>query len=190
MPAKRDYAVGRGKPPAHTRFQKGQSGNPGGKPGAAKSFQRRLKDAIDVALETSYYELDNAPPDDALERIANRLVLNAARGEARAVKTLLAFAEKFDATAVSEKAPDTTTAGEQRTGEPQSSSLSQGKTQGSFENDASADEVAQNNQDVDAAVAIASGNMAGTNDTVAPPPNAAQKRPTITIAGEVVQQGD
>ena len=32
------YAVGYGKPPAHTRFQKGQSGNPGGRPrrGAAE----------------------------------------------------------------------------------------------------------------------------------------------------------
>jgi hypothetical protein len=27
---KRDYAVGRGKPPVHTRFKKGQSGNPRG----------------------------------------------------------------------------------------------------------------------------------------------------------------
>jgi hypothetical protein len=27
---KRDYAVGRGKPPEHTRFKKGQSGNPRG----------------------------------------------------------------------------------------------------------------------------------------------------------------
>ena len=27
---KRDYEVGRGKPPAHSRFMKGQSGNPRG----------------------------------------------------------------------------------------------------------------------------------------------------------------
>jgi Family of unknown function (DUF5681) len=27
---KRDYAVGRGKPPIHTRFKKGQSGDPRG----------------------------------------------------------------------------------------------------------------------------------------------------------------
>jgi hypothetical protein len=29
---KNDYDVGYGKPPAHTRFRKGQSGNPSGKP--------------------------------------------------------------------------------------------------------------------------------------------------------------
>jgi hypothetical protein len=28
---KRDYPVGRGKPPVHTRFKKGQSGNPRGR---------------------------------------------------------------------------------------------------------------------------------------------------------------
>jgi hypothetical protein len=28
--SKRDYQVGRGKPPVHTRFKKGQSGNPRG----------------------------------------------------------------------------------------------------------------------------------------------------------------
>jgi hypothetical protein len=28
-----NYTVGRGRPPLHTRFQKGQSGNPSGKPG-------------------------------------------------------------------------------------------------------------------------------------------------------------
>jgi Family of unknown function (DUF5681) len=29
--SKKDYAVGRGKPPVHTRFKKGQSGNPKGR---------------------------------------------------------------------------------------------------------------------------------------------------------------
>jgi hypothetical protein len=30
--SKRDYKVGRGRPPLHTRFKKGWSGNPGGRP--------------------------------------------------------------------------------------------------------------------------------------------------------------
>ena len=34
-----DYVVGYGKPPKHTQFKKGQSGNPNGKPTKAKSLQ-------------------------------------------------------------------------------------------------------------------------------------------------------
>ena len=34
----RDYEVGYGKPSAHTRFRKGQSGNPKGRGKGAKSF--------------------------------------------------------------------------------------------------------------------------------------------------------
>jgi len=34
----RDYAVGYGKPPVGTRFQKGQSGNPEGRPRGTKSW--------------------------------------------------------------------------------------------------------------------------------------------------------
>lgn len=33
------YSVGYGKPPAHSRFQPGQSGNPKGKKKGAKSFK-------------------------------------------------------------------------------------------------------------------------------------------------------
>ena len=42
---KRDYEVGRGRPPAHTRFKKGQSGNPRG-PGP-KNLPALLVEALD-----------------------------------------------------------------------------------------------------------------------------------------------
>jgi hypothetical protein len=42
----RDYAVGYGKPPAETRFQKGQSGHPGGRPRGTKKLVTLLGDVL------------------------------------------------------------------------------------------------------------------------------------------------
>src|SRR5215472_13361203 len=45
--ASRDYEVGYGKPPRHTRFKKGQSGNPRGRPRDSKNLKTLLNDALD-----------------------------------------------------------------------------------------------------------------------------------------------
>ena len=41
-----DYEVGYGKPPRHSRFVKGQSGNPRGRPAGAKNFTTLLEEAL------------------------------------------------------------------------------------------------------------------------------------------------
>src|SRR3954453_6059790 len=41
-----DYGVGYGRPPRHTRFAKGQSGNPRGRPCGAKNFTTLLEEAV------------------------------------------------------------------------------------------------------------------------------------------------
>jgi len=43
---KTDYKVGYKKPPLHTRFRKGQSGNPRGRPRGSKNFSTLLADAL------------------------------------------------------------------------------------------------------------------------------------------------
>ena len=42
----RDYQVGYGKPPRHTRFKRGQSGNPRGRPREAKNLPTLLTEAL------------------------------------------------------------------------------------------------------------------------------------------------
>ena len=41
-----DYVVGYGKPPLHTRFQKGRSGNPNGRPRGKKNMSTLLSAAL------------------------------------------------------------------------------------------------------------------------------------------------
>jgi hypothetical protein len=41
-----DYGVGYGRPPHHTRFQPGQSGNPKGRPKQQKSLSAHLKETL------------------------------------------------------------------------------------------------------------------------------------------------
>ena len=41
-----DYEVGYGKPPKNTRFNKGQSGNPRGRPKAAKNLKAELAEEL------------------------------------------------------------------------------------------------------------------------------------------------
>ena len=89
MPPKtpRDYEIGYGKPPRHTRFKKGQSGNPRGRPSGSKNLKTLLNDALNepviVAEEGGHRKITKR------EAIVTQLVNRSATADLRALKILL-----------------------------------------------------------------------------------------------------
>src|SRR5712671_44660 len=85
------YEVGYRKPPRHTQFHKGQSGNPGGRP-------RRLpaKRLDELALYEAYrptvvMEDGHAVPMPAIQAVLRRQLESAASGNVRAQRDILAM---------------------------------------------------------------------------------------------------
>jgi hypothetical protein len=82
-----EYRVGYGKPPLETRFKRGQSGNPKGRPRGAKNLASLLNEALN--------ELVLVAEDGGRKRISKRkaafkqLVNEAAKGNWRALKLLV-----------------------------------------------------------------------------------------------------
>ena len=81
-----DYEVGYGRPPRHTRFAKGQSGNPRGRPGGAKNFTTLLEEALDEAVTVT----ENGGRRKVYKRraIVTQLVNRSATADFRATKLL------------------------------------------------------------------------------------------------------
>ena len=53
MTAAKDYKVGYGRPPEHSRFKPGQSGNPRGRPRKHRNFRTVLEDALQTPIDVS-----------------------------------------------------------------------------------------------------------------------------------------
>jgi hypothetical protein len=82
-----DFEVGYGKPPVHTRFKRGQSGNPRGRPPGAKNLATLLNEALNELVVIS----ENGGRKRISKRQAafKRLVNEAAKGNWRALKLLV-----------------------------------------------------------------------------------------------------
>ena len=83
-----DYEVGYGKPPHHTRFKTGQSGNPRGRPSGAKNLSTLLNEALS---EPVVVVTENGGRKRISKRQASfkQLVNEAAKGNWRALKLLV-----------------------------------------------------------------------------------------------------
>jgi hypothetical protein len=84
---KRDYEVGYRKPPRHTRFTKGRSGNPRGRSPGAKNLKTLLSDALNEFVIVS--ENGGRRKITKREAIITQLVNRSASADFRAIKILL-----------------------------------------------------------------------------------------------------
>ena len=83
--SKSGYKVGPGRPPLHTRFKKGQSGNPGGR--STKSLAALLADALN---ETVVVTIDGRRRKiTKREAIVTQMVDKSASADLRATKMLI-----------------------------------------------------------------------------------------------------
>src|SRR5258708_4423322 len=79
--------VGFGKPPKHTRFRKGHSGNPKGRPRGSRNASTLLDEALKERVVVS--ENGRRRKVTKLEAILTQLVNKAAQGDHRATQLLL-----------------------------------------------------------------------------------------------------
>ena len=84
---RRDYEVGYGKPPRETRFVKGRSGNPRGRPPGAKNFTTLLNEALNEGVLVT--ENGGRRKISKREAIVTQLVNRSAAADFRAIKILL-----------------------------------------------------------------------------------------------------
>jgi hypothetical protein len=104
MSADKPYSVGYKKPPRNTRFRKGQSGNPQGRPKGAFRFagilQRALNEPVAVVEQGERRSISK------LEAVVKQLVNKAAGGDLRAVTLVTQLIEQVQSSPEEHRAPE------------------------------------------------------------------------------------
>ena len=93
----RDYEVGYGRPPRHTRFQKGRSGNPTGRPRGRKNMATLLSAALDASIIV--VENGRRKKITKREAIVTQLVNKSASADLKATQIVLAMLRELEALA-------------------------------------------------------------------------------------------
>ncbi len=94
MQSEHDYPVGYGKPPVHTRFQKGQSGNPRGRPRGAKNLSTLLTEALDEKVPIT--QQGRRRKVSKREIIVTQLVNKSAQADLKATQILLGMMQDIE----------------------------------------------------------------------------------------------
>src|SRR4029079_10401665 len=87
-----DYKVGFCRPPLHTRFKPGQSGNPSGRAKGSQNF-KTLLDRI-LKEEVSLQDGSQSRKIAKAEAIMRRLIVGALKGDSRDLHALFRLAEQ------------------------------------------------------------------------------------------------
>jgi hypothetical protein len=90
----RDYLVGRGKPPQHTKFVQGQSGNPNGRPKGSKNFKTEALEELNskVSITENGKRRKITKRRAFLKQVANK----GAAGELKAMPILLSVIDAVE----------------------------------------------------------------------------------------------
>jgi uncharacterized protein DUF5681 len=94
-----DYSVGYGRPPRHMQYQKGQSGNPRGRPKRVYGLNANtLNAALMKALAERVMGVENGRPRrmTKLEALVTQLANKAASGNLTAAKLFATFVQMAD----------------------------------------------------------------------------------------------
>jgi hypothetical protein len=89
MPENEDYQVGYKKPPRHTQWKRGQSGNPKGRPKQNKDFAKLLDRELSQTITVT--EGGQVRTITLRELVITTLVRDAAKGDSTARKYVLGF---------------------------------------------------------------------------------------------------
>jgi hypothetical protein len=91
------YAVGYGKPPTHSRFQKGQSGNPKGRQKGSKNLSTLMERALDEPVTIK--ENGSQKIITKREAFLKQLVNKAASGDLRSIQLAINYLQQLESRA-------------------------------------------------------------------------------------------
>jgi hypothetical protein len=111
-PKKHDYEVGYGKPPKHTRFKPGQSGNPSGRPKGVANLRTDVEKVL--GQEITVLEGGRSVKLQAQELLVRAIVNRGLKGNHQAALKALELRERLSPDQAADAAPTVTLTASQR----------------------------------------------------------------------------